>query len=44
MNDLNVSSHICKLIDICEDPNYIYVISEFCGGGTLHDFGKKKKI
>lgn len=38
MDDPNVNLHICKLIDVCEDPNYIYVITEFCRGGDLFKF------
>merc|ERR1712217_747889 len=38
MNDPNISPNICKLIDVCEDPNYIYVITEFCRGGDLFKF------
>lgn len=38
MADENVSPHICRLVDVCDDPNYIYVITEFCRGGDLYKF------
>lgn len=34
----DVSPNIVRLIDVCEDPNYIYVITEFCRGGDLFAF------
>lgn len=34
----NCSKNIVKLLDVCEDPNYIYVITEFCRGGDLFNF------
>jgi len=34
----NCSENIVKLLDVCEDPNYIYVITEFCRGGDLFNF------
>lgn len=34
----DVSQHIVRLVDVCEDPNYIYVITEFCRGGDLFAF------
>jgi len=34
----NCSPNIVKLLDVCEDPTYIYVITEFCRGGDLFNF------
>jgi len=32
------SPHIVKLIDVCQDPSYIYVITEFCEAGDFFTF------
>lgn len=32
------SPHIVDLIDVCQDPSYIYVITEFCEAGDLFTF------
>lgn len=34
----DLSPHIVKLIDTCDDVNYIYVITEFLAGGDLLNF------
>merc|ERR550539_1008777 len=50
MKLIDCSHNIVRLLDVCEDPNYIYVITEYCAGGDLfafvhnsHPLYKKKK-
>jgi len=38
MKEPGLPLNIVRLIDVCEDPNYIYVITEFCQGGDLFSF------
>lgn len=31
-------SKVVKLVEVCQDPSYIYVITEYCAGGDLFHF------
>lgn len=38
MKQADCSPNIVRLVDVCEDPSYIYVITEYCQGGDLFQY------
>ena len=38
------SKHVIKFIKVVETKEYICIVSEYCGEGTLLDYLKKNKI
>lgn len=35
--------HVVKLIDVLQSVNNTYIVTEYCNGGDLREYLKKKK-